>query len=128
MKPLFILDGKVIQGQSRGKSLGFPTANIQVSKQIPEGIYAAEVVVKGQTFQAATFIGASKTFGEDEYKAESYILDFDKDIYGQVVTVKLYKKLRDNKAFDSSEALQAQMTEDIKAVQKFFLDKTQAKV
>ncbi len=123
MKTLFILRGKVKKGKSRGKFLGFPTANINLRKKIPEGIYASIVKIDNKKYFAATFIGSAKTFNEREYKAESYILDFNQSIYGKWITVRLFKKLRGNKKFDSEQELIDQMKQDILTTRKFFGNK-----
>ncbi len=123
MEVLFTFRGKVKKGKSRGKFLGFPTANIAIHKRIPEGIYTSRLTIDGQSYLAATFIGSAKTFNEDEYKAESYILDFNQNIYGKWITVRLFKKLRENKKFDSKQELISQMKQDILATGKFFNNK-----
>ncbi len=123
MKPNFILSGIVITGQKRGAGLGFPTANIMLSQDVPEGIYASLITVKKHTYQAATFIGSAKTFNETDIKAESYILDFSENIYGENVTVTLYKKVRENQAFSSIDELIEQIHKDIKVIRHFFATK-----
>lgn len=110
--------GKVQKGAARGRQLGFPTANLRLHKKIPEGIYAAQVLIDKTVYNAAAFIGSAKTFGEKEYKAEIYILDFSKDLYGKYLSVRLYKKIRDNKTFAGKEALILQMEKDIKEIRK----------
>ena len=120
MKPLYVFWGKVIGGHKRGKDLGYPTANVRLHKRIPEGIYAAEVRIGNATYHSATFIGSAKTFGENEYKSESFMLDFNASVYSTWITVRLYKKLRDNQAFNSAAALIQQMEKDIKLTRTFF--------
>lgn len=120
MKPMITFWGKVKKGKSRGKQLGFPTANISLHRNIPEGVYTSRVNIAGNVYPAATFIGSAKTFGEKEYKAESYILDFDKNIYGKWITIRLFKKLRGNKKFDSQQALVEEIKRDVLATRKFF--------
>ncbi len=120
MKSLFLFWGKVKKGKERGRSLGFPTANITLHKKVPEGIYTSTVKIEEKEFFAATFIGSAKTFNEIDYKAESYILDFNQNIYGKRITVKLFKKIRGNKKFNSEKELTGQMKQDISAVRKFF--------
>lgn len=112
--------GKVKKGAQRGKDLGFPTANISLHKKIPEGIYVSEVFVQGKKYHAATFIGSAETFNEKDYKSESFLLDFSGNLYGKWISVRLLKKLRDNKKFTSSESLISQMKKDILAVREFF--------
>ncbi len=104
--------GKVRTHSKRGKKLGFPTANINLSKKIPEGIYISKTEFSGKEYKSLTFIGAAKTFNEKNYKAEIYILDFNQNIYGKWVSVEILKKLRENKKFKSADELIAQMKKD----------------
>jgi riboflavin kinase/FMN adenylyltransferase len=114
---LYIFWGKVIKGKSRGKELGFRTANIRLHQAIPEGVYVSECKVGGVRYKAVSFVGAAKTFGETKVFAETYIFDFDKDIYGLWLSVQLLKKIRGNKKFASKEEL----------IKKIKLDVTEAK-
>lgn len=121
MDVLHKIRGIVICGEKRGKKFGFPTANIRLHKNIPEGIYAASVKFNGKAYQSASFVGSAKTFLQTEKKVESYIFDFDQDIYGKWITVQLHKKIRGNEKFDSVDALIHQMHQDVKEIKKFFL-------
>lgn len=112
--------GIVENGQQRGKKLGFPTANIKLHKEIPEGVYASKTTINNETYLSATFIGASVTFGERDIKSETYIIDFDKRIYGKEITVELFKKIREGKKFPSKEALIEQMEKDVEDSKKYF--------
>lgn len=112
--------GKVRKHNQRGKKLGFPTANINLRKKIPEGIYISKLKIKFFFYPALTFIGAVKTFGETKFHAETYILDFNQDIFDKWISVKLIKKIRDNKRFDSAEALIKQMEKDESIARKYF--------
>jgi riboflavin kinase/FMN adenylyltransferase len=120
MDVLYALRGTVIKGKKRGKLLGFPTANINLNKDIPDGIYVSIVIVDNKEYLAATFIGAAKTFYEVKKQAESYLLNFDKNIYGKEIIIKLYNKLRDNKKFLSEDELVKQITIDVENVKSFF--------
>lgn len=120
MDILYTIVGIVEHGANRGKSIGFPTANLSLDQKIPEGIYAAQVTVDGELYIAASFVGSAKTFHKTEVKLESFLLDFDDNLYGKTITVTLYKKLRDNKKFDSVDTLVEQMKLDIKATKTFF--------
>lgn len=110
----------VIRGEDRGKALGFPTANIRLHKQIPEGIYAGSVTINGKKYNAATFVGSAQTFHQSQMKVESYIFDYSGSLYGKWITVRLYKKMRGNKKFASVEKLVAQMHEDVREIKEFF--------
>jgi riboflavin kinase / FMN adenylyltransferase len=120
MDELYKISGVVIHGDGRGKPLGFPTANVMLLRKIPEGIYASTVTLNGKSYQAASFVGSAKTFKKTDVKLESYIFNFDQDIYGKSVVVRLYKKIRGNKIFDSVEKLVAQMKNDVEEINVFF--------
>lgn len=120
MQILHTIHGTVLEGKKRGKTLGFPTVNVGLTEKVPEGIYASMVIIDDRKFLAASFVGTPKTFKEDDYKAESYILDFDEDIYNKEVTIELYKKLRDNQTFNSPEELVDQIKEDVLQTREFF--------
>ncbi len=120
-KPLYIVWGKVVSGKKRGRELGFPTANIMLHKAIPEGIYAAKVKVDNKEFIAATFVGKSETFQEKESKIEPFLLNFNGDIYGKWISIRLYKKIRNNQVFSSGVLLTNQMKKDVEDVKNYFL-------
>lgn len=112
--------GKVRKHNQRGIKLGFPTANVNLSKAIPEGVYISKTRVDGVKHNSLTFIGRVKTFNETKFQAETYILDFNKNIYGKWITVSLLKKIRGNKKFNSAKELIAQMKEDEKIARQHF--------
>lgn len=120
MRTSYTIRGKVTKGSERGKLLGFPTTNVRLHQKISEGVYASQVVVSGKKYQAATFIGRAKTFNETEYKAENYILNFNQNVYGKWITIKLFKKLRGNKKYPSVQALVKQMKKDVLRTREFF--------
>ncbi len=110
----FTLTGTVLHGRGVGHTLGFPTANIDLSqtrKMLPAyGVYAVKI---GNRIGMAN-LGPVPTFGVDKPLLEVHLLDFHGDLYGQTVTVEFIHRLRDIVRFDSSEALQHQLQEDIK--------------
>ena len=112
--------GKVRTNNKRGKSLGFPTANINLTKSIADGIYISRTKIGSKLYPSLTFIGAAKTFNEKRHHAETYILDFNKNIYGKWISVKLLKKIRGNKKFNSAEDLIVQMKKDEEEARRFF--------
>lgn len=113
--------GKVRIHNQRGKKLGFPTANVNLVKKIPEGIYISKTKLEKKIYPSLTFIGKVKTFNEQKYQAEIYILDFKKNIYGEWIIVELLKKIRENKKFNSAEELVSQMKKDEQVARKYFL-------
>ncbi|OGE25417.1 hypothetical protein A3C26_02580 [Candidatus Daviesbacteria bacterium RIFCSPHIGHO2_02_FULL_39_12] len=112
--------GKVRYDKQRGKSLGFPTANIILRKNIPEGIYISKTKAQKTIYPSITFIGKMKTFNEQEYKSETFILDFDQNIYDYWISVSLLKKIRSNKKFNNKKELIKQMKKDEKIARKYF--------
>lgn len=112
--------GKVRKHNQRGKKLGFPTANVNLKQNIPEGIYVSKTKVSGKIYKSITFIGTAKTFNETSYHAEDYILDFDKNIYGKWISVELLKKIRENKKFNSAGELVEQMKSDEQIAREYF--------
>lgn len=110
----FTLTGTVLHGRGVGHTLGFPTANIDLSqtrKMLPAyGVYAVRI---GDRVGMAN-LGPVPTFGVDKPLLEVHLLDFHGDLYGQTVTVEFIHRLRDIVRFDSSEALRHQLQEDIK--------------
>ncbi len=117
---LYTITGVVIDGDKRGRLLGYPTANIALQQEIPEGVYISHVDLGGKQYNALTFIGSAKTFNDTTYKSETFILDFDQDIYGKTLTVGLLEHLRGNQKFHSKEALIEQMERDKQAALEFF--------
>jgi riboflavin kinase/FMN adenylyltransferase len=108
--------GGVVTGHQRGRTIGFPTANIQVpdGKLIPaNGVYAGWATLNGERFMAATNVGYSPTFGNEAVTVEAYLLDFDRDIYGQTLTVSFEHYLRPEMKFSGLEALIAQLNTDV---------------
>ncbi|MBI3103344.1 riboflavin kinase [Candidatus Daviesbacteria bacterium] len=112
--------GKVRKHNKRGRKLGFPTANINLTRNIPEGIYISSTKIGKKKYPALTFIGAAKTFNEKKFHAEIYILDFNENIYGKWISVELIKKIRRNIKFDLTEQLIEQMKEDEQLAREYF--------
>ncbi|WP_114571039.1 bifunctional riboflavin kinase/FAD synthetase [Exiguobacterium flavidum] len=113
----YILRGKVIHGDARGRLIGFPTANIRPDFEyvIPRtGVYATRAHLEdGRVFDAMTNIGRRPTFYETgELSVESHLLDFDDNLYGQLITLEWVDFLRDEVAFDGIDSLKAQLAAD----------------
>jgi riboflavin kinase / FMN adenylyltransferase len=108
--------GIVVHGDHRGRLLGYPTANLDVPdrKVVPaNGIYAVRVRLGDEWFNGAANIGVRPQFGGGPRLVEVYILDFDRDIYGQELEAHFVKRLRDEMKFGSVEALVRQMGQDV---------------
>lgn len=113
------VDGRVVPGAARGRSLGFPTANVEVDRALarpPVGIYAGLAHVGKLRRAAAISIGTNPTFGDsDDVRIEAYLLDFDDQIYDSPIRLEFWKRLRDERRFVSVEELVEQMERDVEA-------------
>lgn len=107
--------GKVVHGDARGRTLGFPTANIALSAGVlpPTGVYAVEAVVDGATFAAVANLGTRPTFHEGATSLEVHLLDYDSDLYDRELEVTFRKLLRDERKFDESKDLIDQIQKDV---------------
>ena len=120
------ISGEVIRGNQIGRSLGFPTANIQYNnhyKLIPaNGVYAVEIRVKETTYKGMMNIGRRPTLNDHDagMTLEVNIFNFDENIYGKVITVLLRRRIRDEIKFKNLEALSAQLEKDNAKIKKYF--------
>lgn len=120
----FFLEGLVQRGDGRGKQIGFPTANMKINGEcvIPSfGVYVTKTLCRGMQYQAITNIGVRPTFKNDFIPLiETHIFDFNQDIYGEIITVQFFAKLRDEKKFNSVNELLNQINQDIAQARQFF--------
>lgn len=120
----FSLRGPVVTGDQRGRTLGFPTANIAIGldRALPAyGVYVTRAYVRENTYESCTSIGIRPTFDvEPRPTVETFIIDFDEDIYGQEMRIDLLERLRGEQKFESVEELIAQMHKDIENTRTFF--------
>ena len=108
------LDGTVVAGDQRGGTLGYPTANLALDPRLvcPRyGIYAGSALGN----RAAVSIGTNPHYGGTERRIEPYLLDFEGDLYGKRLVVELWERLRDERAFESEDALVQQIAKDVEA-------------
>ncbi|WP_317316853.1 bifunctional riboflavin kinase/FAD synthetase [Peptostreptococcus russellii] len=121
----FAVEGEVIKGRQIGRKLGFPTANIQYDNNmvIPQiGIYATFAVIDGEVYCGATSIGTNPTVNGKDLSIETYILDFDENIYGKDMRVEFIEKMRDEIKFDGVEGLKLQLEKDTKYVKENYFE------
>lgn len=122
----FCIHGKVIEGDKIGRTIDFPTANIEVifkHKLIPaEGIYAVRVKLNDQTYKGMLNIGFRPTFGGTQKRMEVNIFDFNQDIYGDEILVEFYHKIRSEIKFQNVGALKSQLHKDKKEALKILKD------
>ncbi len=119
----YAISGEVIDGDKRGRTIGFPTANIAAwSEQIvpANGVYACRATLNGETFEAVTNIGSRPTFDGTGTRIEAHLLDFDRMIYGETLTVAFLERLRGEQKFSGIDALVAQIHADIESARTLF--------
>lgn len=120
----YILTGNVVKGNQLGRTIGFPTANIEIPedyKLIPKnGVYIVTANVNDETVFGMMNIGVKPTLGENKLSIEVHLLDFDKDIYNQKIQVHVLERLRDEQKFESFEALKLQLEVDKQNTIHFF--------
>lgn len=112
----YMLSGIVVKGNQLGRTIGFPTANIEISenyKLIPKnGVYIVTAIVNNQTIFGMMNIGIKPTLGDNVPTIEVHLLDFSEDIYNQKIQVNVIERLRDEQKFDSFESLKSQLEID----------------
>jgi riboflavin kinase/FMN adenylyltransferase len=113
--------GRVISGRTVGQGLGFPTANLETRNEIvPNGVFVTTAMVSGSIHAAVTNIGTRPTFNRTRICIETHILDFAEEIYGADISLRFLKKLRDERRFESPEALRKQILKDLRAARRYF--------
>lgn len=113
---MYSLSGRVVRNKRIGRRIGFPTANIEPEERRvlpPDGVYATIAYVRGAAYRAVTNIGTNPTIEGGRLSIETHILDFDADIYGEVLTVAFHSFLRGEIKFDSMEELKEQIVRDV---------------
>lgn len=112
----YFADGCIIKGRQIGRTIGFPTANIELSnhlKMLPkEGVYATIITLNGSNYIGMANIGTQPTFESYKTTFEIHILNFNGDIYGQSIEVKFIKRIRDIQKFDNAQSLMEQLEHD----------------
>ncbi len=115
----FGFEGEVLNGDKRGRTIGFPTINQKFPEMLvtPKfGVYSAEVLIDGVKFKGITNIGVRPTFKTEQVMCETYIKDFSGDIYGKKVTLRPLRFIRAEKEFSSLEELKAAIKTDIECI------------
>ncbi|HEY8666102.1 MAG TPA: riboflavin kinase, partial [Tepidisphaeraceae bacterium] len=114
----YLLEGTVVEGQGRGRTLGVPTANLQHADQLApaDGVYAARCAVAGKSYAVALSIGTNPTFADGRRQVEAHLIGFDGNLYGAILGIELVDWLRDQRKFPDVEALKRQIARDLNAV------------
>ncbi len=120
----YYIEGVVVEGERRGRKLGFPTVNLDTEWEIlpKPGVYATYVRLSDGFHESITNIGIRPTFEESKLTVETHIFDFSDDLYGKKVGVNFVERLRDEKRFASVDELVAQIEHDIAAVREILCD------
>jgi riboflavin kinase/FMN adenylyltransferase len=111
----YFIDGMVIKGDARGRTIGFPTANLCTENELipPHGVYATTIIVDGIVRPSITNIGTRPTVDSSgRTTIETHVFDFDRDLYGMSIRLAFVQRIRDERAFESVDALQAQIAAD----------------
>ena len=107
--------GQVVPGSARGRGLGFPTANLDLSSElIPgRGVYAVRVLIGTSTHAGVANLGVRPTFGKHQFCMEVHLFDLDADLYKQALRVEFVQRIREERRFESSDALVSQIQKDV---------------
>ena len=118
----YYLDGTIVEGRKRGKTIGYPTANMVTDNELipPHGVYATTTTIDGVVHAGLTNIGVRPTFNETETTIETHLLRYSGDLYGQRVRLSFVQRLRDERRFDSVDALRAQIDADERRANHLF--------
>jgi riboflavin kinase/FMN adenylyltransferase len=119
----YAIDGVVVEGRQRGRTLGFPTANLRTANELlpPNGVYATTAMVDGVARASITNVGVRPTFGDLlEPAVETHLLDFDQSLYGTSIQLGFVQRLRDERGFESVDALKAQIASDVERARMLF--------
>lgn len=110
----FQIRGLVSLGKKLGRTLGFPTANIYPYNMpsLPYGVYATKTIIDNKEYISVTNVGINPTVEDNNLRAETYIIDFNGDIYNKEISIDFYKFLRPEKKFASTEELKNQIAQD----------------
>lgn len=122
----YFLEGEVIHARKIGRTIGFPTANLKAEDKliIPKnGIYAVKVYIKNKVYYGATNIGYNPTVNGKALSIETNIIDFDEEIYGEIIKVEFLDRIRDEKKFNSLDELKSQLRKDVNFVYKKYVYK-----
>ncbi len=116
----FYIEGQVIEGERRGRQIGFPTLNLDTDWDIlPRvGVYATRAYIDEEKKESITNVGYRPTFGSDGLLVETHVFDFDRDVYGKRVRVEFIERVRDEQKFDGPGALVDQIKKDVLKVKE----------
>ncbi len=116
----YSVEGEVVRGAGRGRTLGFPTANVKTRRPLPlpAGVYACRAFLGADRYPAVINVGVRPTFGETELLVEAHLLDFSGDLYGRRLSLAFLRRLREERKFPDVEALRRQIALDVAAARE----------
>jgi riboflavin kinase / FMN adenylyltransferase len=117
------IEGQIVRGVQRGRTIGFPTANLRpVNRVVPKfGVYATATLINGEWRRSITNVGVRPTFeNEAEPSIESYIFEFDGDLYGDVLRVRFLHRIRNERKFSGIDELKSQIQKDTRRALLYF--------
>lgn len=115
--------GIVVHGAKRGRLLGYPTINLSVAPGLivpHNGVYAVQLTIDKIQYNGIANVGTNPTFKDKDHRIEVHILDFSGDLYGEIVTIRFLKHLRNEFTFSNAEDLKMQISQDIIIAQKYY--------
>lgn len=117
----YYIRGDIMEGEKRGRKLGFPTANLETDWElIPKiGVYATYAYVEGKRYQSITNIGFRPTFGENRLLIESHLFNFSDNVYNKPMKIEFMHRLRDERRFGGIDELVLQIKKDVEEVKNF---------
>jgi len=119
----YFIDGTVARGAGRGRTIGFPTANLKTANELvpPAGVYATTTTIDGVLHPSITNIGVRPTFGDISTTViETHIFDLDRDLYDRDLRLSFVQRMRDERAFPDVDALRAQIEADCRSARRLF--------
>lgn len=118
----FVISGRVRHGDKKGRTIGFPTANIALDRKVSpvQGVFAVSVTLDEKEYQGVANIGKRPTVNGLRIQLEIHLFDFEGDIYGKCLDTRILEKIRDEKKFDSFDLLKQQIEKDVIATKTYF--------
>jgi len=116
----YSIRGEVVRGAGRGRTLGFPTANVKTDRPLglPVGVYVCRATIRSSHHQAVVNVGVRPTFGENELSVEAHVIDFSGDLYNERLGLAFLRRLREERKFPSVDALRQQIALDVAAARR----------
>lgn len=118
----YFFEGHIKEGKKLGRKLGFPTANIIIDEEmcIKNGVYITSTIIEGKVFSSISNVGHTPTIENNNRVVETFIFNFDENLYGKNLKVQFHKFIREERKFDSIEKLKLQVSHDIKIAKEYF--------